>query len=596
MAKSPSRKKTPAEAPLPTAPAEQEKTPSDKVSKTSQKAKPTAQKTAASVPEPVTPIIAPQAKASAPTPAKKPVKIKLSPDSETALKSRKKAPLVRTKTTAPKSTVPAPSPAATGKRILFITAECTPLAQTGGLGDAVAGLSKALVKRGHDVRIVMPLYQRIDRVKYGITFSRSCCVHFGRGEEIWVGIFEGKLDGQVPIWFIDYARYFNRPGIYDGDEDSYRFGVLSKAALQICKDTGWIPHVAHVHDWMTAVAAVFLKTWDRVLSPLSATASVLTIHNIGYQGKFDASVLGFYGFGADYQTPDKFEDFGGINLLKAGIQYADAITTVSPNYAQEIRGPIGGMGMAMYLNNRADRVSGILNGVDTTVWNPATDAYLPARYGIGNMAGKAECKRALQERFGLKVDPKIPLFAIISRFAPQKGFDLLRGALPQAMRDMIMQVVVLGTGDPFTENFFRWLSHSNPGARVHIGFSPELSHLMEAGSDFFLMPSIYEPCGLNQMYSSLYGTLPIVRATGGLDDTVENYDEAAGRGTGFKFREISDRALYYTIGWAVATWYDRPHHIAAMQVQGMARNFTWDASAQQYEQVYEAAQTHRTAL
>ena len=436
----------------------------------------------------------------------------------------------------------------------------------------------------------MPLYQRIDRARYGITFSRTCCVHFGQGEEIWVGIFEAKLDGEVPIWFVDYERYFGRHTIYDGDEDAYRFGVLSKAALQICKDTDWIPHIAHVHDWMTAIAAVFLKTWDRVLSPLSNTASVLTIHNIGYQGKFDASVLGFYGFGADYLTPDKFEDFQGVNLLKAGIQYADAITTVSPNYANEIKGPIGGMGMGLYLNDRGDRVSGILNGVDTSVWNPAIDPYLPARYSRDNLAGKAECKRALQERFGLTVDPKIPIFAVISRFAPQKGFDLMRGSLPQALRDMVMQVVVLGTGDSFTEHFFRWLTEANPGrANAHIGFSPEVAHLIEAGSDFFIMPSIYEPCGLNQMYSSLYGTLPIVRATGGLDDTVENYDESTGRGTGFKFWEISGRALYYTIGWAVATWYDRPHHYAAMQQQGMARDFTWEASAQQYERVYENA-------
>jgi starch synthase len=501
-----------------------------------------------------------------------------------------------TATKAPKAPVPAgKEPNPPGKRLLFITAECTPLAQTGGLGDAVAGLTKALLKRGHDVKIVMPLYQRIDRQRYGITFSRSCCVHFGRGEEIWVGIYEGKLDGQVPIWFIEYERYFGRPHIYDGDEDSYRFGVLSKAALQICKDTDWIPHVAHVHDWMTSIAAVFLKTWDRVLSPLSNTASVLTIHNIGYQGKFDPSVLGFYGFGADYLTPDKFEDFQGVNLLKAGIQYADVVTTVSPTYAQEIRGPIGGMGMGMYLNNRSERVTGILNGVDTTVWNPEIDPLIPARYSRDNMAGKAECKRALQERFGLTVDPKIPIFAVISRFAPQKGFDLMRGSLPQALRDMVMQVVVLGTGDSFTENFFRWLSDANPGrANAHIGFSPEVAHLIEAGSDFFLMPSIYEPCGLNQMYSSIYGTLPIVRATGGLDDTVENYDEGAGRGTGFKFWEISGRALYYTIGWAVSTWYDRPHHITAMQKQGMSRDFTWEASAQQYERVYEDAVRYRT--
>jgi starch synthase len=579
MAKSSSRKKSPADAsPTASTPLKEKTSPGSGV-KASQKSK--------------IPLQAKVATSLLPAREKAPVEIKSSASTASTGKTQKKAALGKAKKNPPR----APAPTASGKRLLFITSECTPLAQTGGLGDAVAGLTKALVKRGHDVRIVMPLYQRIDRAKFGITFLRSCCVHFGRGEEIWVGIFAAKLDGEVPVWFIDYARYFDRPGIYEGDEDGYRFGVLSKAALQICKDTGWIPQIAHVHDWMTAVAAVFLKTWDRVLSPLSSTASVLTIHNIGYQGKFDASVLAFYGFGGDYMAPDRFEDFGGINLLKAGIQYADAITTVSPTYAQEIRGPIGGMGMALYLNNRSDRVSGILNGVDTTVWNPATDAYLPARYSRDNLAGKAECKRALQDRFGLKVDPRIPLFAVISRFAPQKGFDLLRGSLPQAVRDMVMQVVILGTGDAFTEHFFRWLSNANPGrANAHIGFSPELAHLMEAGSDFFLMPSIYEPCGLNQMYSSLYGTLPIVRATGGLDDTVENYDEAAGRGTGFKFWEISDRALYYTIGWAVSTWYDRPHHVAAMQRQGMARDFTWEASARQYERVYENALAHRSAL
>jgi starch synthase len=308
-------------------------------------------------------------------------------------------------------------------------------------------------------------------------------------------------------------------------------------------------------------------------------------------------VLPFYGLGGDYMAPDRFEDFGMINLLKAGIQYADAVTTVSPTYAREIRGPIGGMGLAPYLNNRSEHVFGILNGVDTAVWNPSTDKYLPARYSRDDLEGKAVCKKALQERFGLTVDPKIPLFGIVSRFAPQKGFDLIRGALPQALRDMIMQVVVLGTGDPFTENFFRWLHGAFPkSANAHIGFLPELAHLIEAGSDFFLMPSLYEPCGLNQMYSSLYGALPIVRATGGLDDTVENYNEATGTGTGFKFWEISGRALFYTIGWAVSTWFDRPQHYAAMQQRGMARDFTWESSARQYERVYEHALAHRAAL
>jgi len=538
-----------------------------------------------------TPLPAPTAKADQPA-----VTTPLAPAIRGTPKAARKPLVIRGRK--PDVVLPPPAPAhPPGKRIVFISSECTPLAQTGGLGDVVAGLSKALRKRGHDARIVMPLYATIDRHKYGITYSRSCCVHFGQGEEIWVGVYEAKLDGEVPIWFIDYGRYFDRPYIYDDKEDCYRFGVLSKAALQVCKDVDWIPHVAHVHDWMTSMSAVFLKTWDRVLSPLSNTASVLTIHNIGYQGKFDPSVLSFYGLGGDYLMPDRFEDFGSINLLKAGIQYADAITTVSPTYANEIRGPIGGMGLGPYLTNRADHVFGIVNGVDTDLWNPATDKFLPERYSRDNLAGKAACKKALQERFGLTVDPKIPVFGIVSRFAPQKGFDLIRGAVPQALRDMVMQVIVLGTGDPFTENFFRWLHGAFPrSANVHIGFVPEVAHLIEAGSDFFIMPSIYEPCGLNQMYSSLYGTLPIVRATGGLDDTVENYNEATVTGTGFKFWEISGRALFYTIGWAVSTWWDRPQHYAAMQQQGMARDFTWDASARQYENVYVHAMEHRARL
>jgi starch synthase len=527
-----------------------------------------------------------------PAPAKRPGRPKIQLTSPVVAKPSSSQAPVPTVSRSKAPAVPEHSKHTTRpRRIAFIASECTPLAQTGGLGDVVAGLSKALVVRGHDVRIIMPLYGQIDRARYRISFLRSCCVHFGHGEEIWVGVFEGKLDDEVTVWFIDYDRYFGRPWLYDGsDEDAWRFGVLSKAAMQLCKDTGFNPDVMHLHDWMSAPVAVFLKTWDNVLSPLSHTGSVLTLHNIGYQGKFNRAVLDFYGLGQEYMTPDRFEDFGAVNLLKAGVQYADVITTVSPTYAREIREPFGGMGLAMYLNDRVDRVRGILNGVDTELWNPQTDKYLPARYSADNMAGKAACKKALQERLGLEVNPNIPIFGLISRFAPQKGFDLVRGALPQAMRDMVMQVVALGAGDPVTENFFRWLQASFGGrAYGYIGFSPELAHLIEAGSDFFIMPSYYEPCGLNQMYTSLYGTLPIVRATGGLDDTVDNYVEATGEGTGFKFWDATDRALFYTLGWAVSTWFDRPQHYKAMQRRGMLRDFSWTSSATQYEEVYEQA-------
>ncbi len=255
------------------------------------------------------------------------------------------------------------------------------------------------------------------------------------------------------------------------------------------------------------------------------------------------------------------------------------------------------MGMAPYLNNRSSDLFGILNGVDYEHWNPATDTLIPARYTPADLSGKATCKAALQQRFGLEQRADLPVFGIVSRFAPQKGFSLLREALPNALKDMVMQLIVLGTGDPDTENFFRWLAEFYPG-RVggFIGFSNELSHVIEAGSDFFLMPSRYEPCGLNQSYSMKYGTLPIVRATGGLDDTVQNYDEATGAGTGFKFLQADGGALYNTIGWAVSTWFDRPHHIAQLRQQAMAQDFSWNDSGRQYVKVYEHALRNRRGV
>jgi starch synthase len=346
----------------------------------------------------------------------------------------------------------------------------------------------------------------------------------------------------------------------------------------------------HLHDWPSALAAAFLKTWDNVYSPLSNTASIITIHNIGYQGIYDASAYSDIGIGAEHFRPDVFENFGKINLLKSAIYFADAITTVSPCHAHEILGEIGGQGLAPYLNNRRGDVSGILNGVDYEHWDPRHDRLIPANFNAEDLSGKAICKRELQQRFGLEQTDKVPVLGIVSRFAAQKGFGLLREALPRVLDEMLAQVVVLGTGDRATEEFFHWLTGRYPG-RVgsYIGFSNEMSHLIEAGSDFFLMPSLYEPCGLNQSYSMRYGTLPIVRATGGLDDTVHNYDEETGAGTGFKFWDPSATSLFYTVGWAVATWYDRPQHIAQLRRQAMAQEFSWHDSAQQYVHVYEHA-------
>lgn len=480
-------------------------------------------------------------------------------------------------------------------KILFVASECAPYAKVGGLADVVAGLSKTLRGSGHDVRIILPLYSSIDRARYGIEFESSSCAHMGNGEEQWVGVYRSLLDGEVPVWFVECGRFFDRPGVYDhgGNEygdNAFRYALFSKAALQICKDKNFIPDVMHAHDWPTALVPVYLKTWDRIFSPLSSTASVLTIHNVGYQGVYHAIAFPYIGIGGDHFTADKFESHGQINLLKAGIYFADAITTVSPTHAREMLEPMGGQGMAPYLNNRYRDFFGILNGADYEHWNPAIDPLIPARYSADDLNGKAVCKAALQERFGLERRADIPIFGIVSRFATQKGFSLLCEALLRALSDMVLQIVALGTGERDTEDYFHWLTANYPG-RVgsYIGFSNELSHLIEAGSDFFLMPSLYEPCGLNQFYSMKYGTLPVVRATGGLDDSVRNYDEASGTGTGFKFWDATASALYYSIGWAVSTWFDRPEHVAKLQQNAMAEDFSWEKSARRYEEVYQHA-------
>ncbi|MCC7519114.1 MAG: glycogen synthase GlgA [Verrucomicrobiae bacterium] len=484
-------------------------------------------------------------------------------------------------------------------RILFVASECAPYAKVGGLGDVVAALPKALRRLGHDARVILPLYASVDRAKHGIAFERSACVHMGRGEEQWIGLHAATLDGETPVWFVDCARFFGRPGIYDAPwgeygDNAFRFALFTKAALQICKDTGFLPDVIHAHDWPSALAPAFLKTWDRILSPLSATASVLTIHNIGYQGVSHASAFSYLGVGGEHFASDRFEDHGRINLLKAGIAFADALTTVSPTHAAEILDPVGGCGLAPFLAARRNDLTGILNGVDEEHWDPATDPWIPARYTAATLGGKTVCKRELQKRFGLDPRLEIPVFGIVSRMVHQKGCELMKEAIPQALEGMAMQVVALGTGDRATEDFFRSLPGRFPGrAGVHIGFSNELGHLIEAGSDFFLMPSLYEPCGLSQMYSMKYGTLPLVRATGGLNDTVDNYDEATGAGTGFKFQDPTPGALRDTIGWAVSTWFDRPAHLMAMRARGMALDFSWTHAAREYEKVYRSAIARR---
>ncbi|MDR1192544.1 MAG: glycogen synthase [Verrucomicrobiales bacterium] len=487
-------------------------------------------------------------------------------------------------------------------KILFVASECAPYAKAGGLGDVVSGLAKQLTVSGHDARVVLPLYRSIDRQRFGLRYRQNVCVHGAGGRERWAGVWESRLGDALPVWFLDYDEYFGRAGIYDENnreyiDNAYRFDFLSKAALQIGKDLGFIPDVIHVHDWQTSPAAALLKTWDRKFSPLSASASVLTIHNIGYQGVYHKLGFDYLGIGGDWFNANVCEDHGRFNMLKMGIFFADAITTVSPTHAEEILSADGGRGLAPYLNWKRDDVFGIINGADYSQWSPENDRLIPANYDWQRFAGKQDCQRALKERFGL-VGNSEPVIGIVSRFAGQKGLYLVRDIIEQALRELPFQWVVIGSGDPALERFFGELPARYPGkAGSYIGYHNELSHWAQAGSDFFLVPSIYEPCGLTQIYAMKYGTLPIVRATGGLRDTVTNYRNTADTdGTGFVFWDATPSALLGTLWWVADTWWNRHDHLARLRQNAMAQNFSWAKPAAEYLNVYAHAIRNRRAL
>ncbi len=483
--------------------------------------------------------------------------------------------------------------------ILFIASECVPFAKTGGLADVVGALPKYLKALGHEVIVVIPKYASINTARYGIEWAHGPMGVWMGDRQEWCAVHRVERDG-IAIYFIEHDGYFGRSGLYhDANFNDYldnprRFGFLTRAAFQFCKDTGFKPDIVHAHDWHTALAPAYLKIWDWNDSTLGNAASLLTIHNIAYQGKYPAGHLNYLGLQWGNFTQDKFEDNGALNFLKGGIVYADMVNTVSPNYARETRTPALGYGMAPYLNNKGDDYIGILNGCDYTQWNPETDQGIPATYSADDLSGKAICKRELQKRFGLNVDPNTPIIGVVSRLVDQKGLDLLAACIESIVSNMQVQFVVLGSGDKGLEWFYGGLPARFPG-RIgsYIGYSDELAHWIEAGADFFIMPSIFEPCGLNQMYSLRYGTLPIVRATGGLDDTVQQYDEATGAGTGFKFYEASPHAIYYAAGWAVSTYYDRPQHIQKMIRVAMAQDFSWERSTAEYVKAYERAMQNK---
>ena len=480
--------------------------------------------------------------------------------------------------------------------ILFITPEIAPFVKAGGLGDVAGPLCAALMARGHQVRVVIPRY-------------RTLCVPVDSQEKVlaemgvwmgdvqeWCSVWRTSTAEKVPLFLIEHKLFFDREGIYhdnalgDYGDNPRRFGFLTQAALQLCRDTAFKPDIVHCNDWPTALAPAYLKLWYDKDPVLCDAASVLTIHNAAYQGIYPSHHISYLGTGWENFTPEKFETFRQLNMLKGGIHYADAVTAVSPSYCRESRAPHGGYGLAPYLNDKGNRFSGILNGADYTVWSPECDTLIPHRFSAADRCGKAVSKRVLQEKFGLSPDDRVPVIGMVTRLNDQKGMGLITRMVDRILKDMEVQLVIVGSGEGYYEHFYYDLPDRFPGkAGSFIGFNNTLAHLVLAGSDLFLMPSLHEPCGLTQLYALRYGTLPIVRATGGLDDTVVNYDEKTGAGTGFKFSDPDPAGLYYTVGWAVSTWYDRKSHFNALIETAMKQRFEWSNSAAEYEQVYRRA-------
>lgn len=482
--------------------------------------------------------------------------------------------------------------------ILFVASEVEPFAKTGGLADVAGALPKSLVALGNEVRVVLPRYGTISDKKfklYDVQRLHNIPVPLGGNMEA-ASVKTSSLTTaapKVPVYLVQNSRYFDREGLYvdsstksDYGDNDERFLFFSRAVFELTRTLEWKPDIIHCNDWQTGMLAAYAKTLYANDPFFKGTKIVFTIHNLAYQGRFPKSTFEKSGLPWSLFTLDGLEFFGDVNFLKAGIVYADAITTVSKKYAEEIASdPEFGYGLEGILRARSKSLFGILNGIDYSVWNPEIDSLIPHTFTVKDLEGKKANKKALQEKFGLEVADRTPLLGIISRLADQKGFDLLETLAPRLMEENI-QLVVLGTGEPKYHTMLETLRAKFPNkVGVFLGFNNELAHLIEAGSDMFLMPSRYEPCGLNQMYSLKYGTVPIVRATGGLDDTIEDFDTATKKGTGFKFHRYSAEDFFVAISRAIST-YHNPQLWKALMTNGMKKDFSWDASAKKYVDLY----------
>jgi len=469
-------------------------------------------------------------------------------------------------------------------RVAILTSEAMPFAKTGGLADVSGALPKALLEQNVDARLILPLYDQIDRGLLTDKIIDGIRIEW-RGRVLHCRALESNAAG-APTYLIEAPEFFARQNIYGYNDDHVRFAFFSRAALALLKHLDWQADIVHGNDWPCGFAVAELRARRRYDAFFQPTRTLFSLHNVGYQGLFESGDLWWLGFG---DAPDSSDFMLGrtASALKAGIIAADALSTVSPRYAQEIQTSEQGQGLDWLLHSRRDRLAGITNGVDFDIWNPETDEHIAANYSVDDLSGKQVCKLDLLRRFNLPEEANRPIIAIISRLVGQKGYDLIR-QLAGAIVQTGVFFIALGAGAKEYEDFLQsWHDRAPRQVGIYRGYAGEpLAHQIEAGADMFLMPSLYEPCGLNQMYSMRYGTVPIVRATGGLDDTVQQYDAGSGVGTGFKFHPYDAGALLEKIREALY-FYGRPSDWATIQRNGMRMDNSWTAAAKRYVQLYE---------
>lgn len=478
-------------------------------------------------------------------------------------------------------------------KILFTSSEVTPFAKTGGLADVAGSLPLALASTGHEVAVVTPLYRSTKEGKHELKeHEKMLSVPF-KGQSLVTRVFLTTMGSGIPVYFVQRDEFFDRSGLYgtaDGDyiDNPERFIFFSRSVLELSKHIEYKPDIVHCHDWQTSLVPVYMKTIYRNDPGLKKARSVFTIHNLAYQGSFPKETMSISALPPDLFSIKGLEYYGKMNFMKGGILFSDKITTVSERYAKEIQSPEYGYGLDGVLGDRSADIIGILNGVDYTLWDPKTDPHIAANYDVKDLSGKQRCKDDLVMEFDLKGVDKSPIIGMISRLADQKGFDILAEAVEDLLK-LDLCLVILGSGDAKYEKQYAELGKKHPGRLgVRLAFDNPLAHKIEAGSDMFLMPSKYEPCGLNQMYSLKYGTIPIVRATGGLDDTIKEFNPEKGKGNGFKFGAYSSVELIKAVKRARYLYRNKLLWTALVK-NAMKEDFSWQKSARKYGEVYSRA-------